>query len=158
MNVYRNGCYFLIIVLVFNILIVDSKLKFKYPTAITLANKNIFVIEENGIHICNPDFSSITKTIESFNTEEDKISNTDKLSTVIVHRRDDYIISLINYKAYFFETNGEYIYNTEKLIKDYNATSLSLIPIYSSFFSGLSYVDYVFSYFDSEDKIKFIIL
>ena len=154
MNFIRNGFNFFFIVLISNTFQADSKLKFKYPTSITLANKNIFVIEENGIYICDPEFTEIKKTIKSFNTEEEKISTLDKLSTIILIKRDDYLISLINYKVFFFSPNGDFLYNSDKVIEDYNPTSISLTPIRIIYKSNV--ITYVVSYFDSDIKLNLL--
>jgi len=59
MKYFRYELNFFIIALISNIIKAQSQLKFKYPTSITLSNKNIFVIEENGIFICSQDFTTI---------------------------------------------------------------------------------------------------
>ena len=154
MNYFKNEFdLFIIITLLSNILQSNAELNFKYPTSISLENENIFVIEENGIYICNSDFTEIIKKVKSFDTEEEKISTLEKLSTVILIRRSDYIISLINYKVYFFDMNGNYKFNTEKLIQDCTPTSISL----SSTYSLGGYTEYVLSYFDSDIKLNLLL-
>ena len=151
MNFIRNGVNFFLIIFVSNIFKVDAKLKFKYPTSITLENNNIFVIEENGIYICDNYLNEILNTVLSFDNG-DKISTLDKLSTVILIKRSYYIISLINYKIYFFQTNGDFIFSSENLIGDCSPTSISLTPFY--YYLGL--IDYSIAYFDSNIKLKIL--
>ena len=153
MDNFLNGfLLFIIIILCSNIPLIQSDLQFKYLSSITLENKNIFVIEKNGIYICDPDFTKINKTVKLFETEEEKISTLDKLSTVILLKRSKYIISLINYKVYFFDTNGNYLYNTEKLIEDCTPTSISLVPL--TYLVG--YTEYIISYFDCNTKLNLL--
>ena len=107
MNLIRNGFNIFIIIFIANILYSKEILQFKYPTSTLLKNKNILVIEENGIFICDNSFTNIVNTIKSF-TEDDKIT-LEKLSTVILINKEDYIISLIDSKVYFFDPEGNLI-------------------------------------------------
>ena len=125
MNYIRNGFNFFIIILISNIIRTDSKLAFNYPTSIALENKNIFVIEENGIYICDPNLNEKLKTIKTF-SETEKISSPEKLSTVILIRTNYFLISLINYKVYFFYYTGTYAYNSDTLIADFSPLHLYL--------------------------------
>ena len=151
MKYFRYELNLLIIALISNIIKAQSQLKFKYPTSITLSNKNIFVIEENGIFICSQDFTSIRRTVETF-YNEDKISSLEKYSTVILIKRNDFIISLINYKIYIFNKDGDSLYNSRKLFSDYYPTSISLIPIsYSNYV-----IYYMIAYFDSDTKLNIL--
>ena len=151
MNYIRNGFNFFIIILISNIISTDSKLAFNYPTSIALENKNIFVIEENGIYICDPNLNEKLKTIKTF-SETEKISSPEKLSTVILIRTNYFLISLINYKVYFFDYKGTYAYNSDTLIKDFSPKSISLTPI--EYYRGV--VNYVVSYIDSDLKLKIL--
>ena len=151
MNYIRNGFNFFIIILISNIISTNSKLAFKYPTSIALENKNIFVIEENGIYICDPNLNEKVKTIITF-SETEKISSPEKLSTVILIRTNYFLISLINYKVYFFYKTGTYAYNSDTLIADFSPTSISLTPI--EYYFGI--VNYVVSYIDSDLKLKIL--
>ena len=149
MNFIRNGFNFLIIIFILNIYQIGSILKFKYPSAITLKNGNIFVIEENGIHICDKSFSEIIETIITFD-EEDKISTPDKLSIVSLIREKYIIMSHINYKIYFFDIEGTYLYNTSKLITNCAPQYVSLIP-----YKNDSYrVEYILAYFNSDKNLN----
>ena len=152
MNYFRNGFNFFIIALISNTILAESQLKFKYPTSITLSDKNILVVEENGIYICNPDFTTIKRAVKTFSNAEDKISSLEKFSTVILIRRNDFIISLIDYTIYIFNPYGDLLYNGQKLITDYNPTSISLIPISYSIYG----IKYMVAYFDSDIKLNIL--
>ena len=151
MNVIRNGFNFLIAIFILNIYQIGSILQFKYPTAITLENGNIFVIEENGIHICDKSFTKIIKTMITFD-DEDKISTPDKLSIVSLIKRSYIIMSFINYKIYFFDTDGTYLYNASRLITDCNPKYVSLTPyLYTE---NNKMVKYIIAYFNSDIKLN----
>ena len=151
MNFIRNGFNFLIIIFILNIYQIGSILKFKYPSAITLKNGNIFVIEENGIHICDKSFSEIIKTVITFD-EEDKISTPDKLSIVSLIRENYIIMSHINYKIYFFDIDGTYLYNTSKLITNCTPQYVSLIPYKND--SYYNRIEYILAYFNSDKNLN----
>ena len=151
MNFIRNGFNFLITIFILNIYQIGSILQFKYPTAITLENGNIFVIEENGIHICDKSFTKIIKTMITFD-DEDKISTPDKLSIVSLIKRSYIIMSFINYKIYFFDTDGTYLYNASRLITDCNPKYVSLTPyLYTE---NNKMVKYIIAYFNSDIKLN----
>ena len=152
MNYIRNGFILLIIELITNTFQADLNLKFNYPTSITLSNKNIFVIEENGIHICDPNFTQKIKTVVSFDSDEDKISTPEKLSKVILIKRSAYIISLISYKIYFFNTDGSFLYNSQRLIENFEPKYFTLSPISKT--DNIIY--YVVSYFDKNIKLNLL--
>lgn len=94
---------------------IKSNLSFAYPSAITLINGNIFVVEKFGIYICDHTLSYIIKNEFTF-SEEDQIKNEEDYSRVILKQRFSYIISLINYKIYIFDSEGKIIYNDSKKI------------------------------------------
>ena len=151
MNFIRNGFNFLITIFILNIYQIGSILQFKYPTAITLENGNIFVIEENGIHICDKGFTKIIETVIIFD-DEDKISTPDKLSIVSLIKRSYIIMSFINYKIYFFDTDGTYLYNASRLITDCNPKYVSLTPyLYTE---NNKMVKYIIAYFNSDIKLN----
>ena len=72
----------LFIFIIFQLLILsnNSTLFFSYPTAITLYNRNILVVEKNGIYICDENFTSIISVEYNFTEEEDQIKNEANLS------------------------------------------------------------------------------
>ena len=95
----------------------NSTLSFTYPTAASLPNGNIFVVEKFGIYICDSTFSNILSTEFNFTNEEDQIKNVDDLSKVLIKRTIKYIFLLVNYKLYVFNGEGRFLYNSlDKLI------------------------------------------
>lgn len=94
---------------------IKSILSFTYPSAIELSNGNIFVVEKFGIYICDHSLSYIIKNEFSF-SEEDQIKNEEDYSRVILKKRFSYIISLINYKIFIFDSEGKIVYNDSKKI------------------------------------------
>ena len=147
----KNGFYFFIIASIAITFCAPFQLKFKYPTSITLQNQNIFVIEEKGIHICNPNFTMIIKSVQFFDTEE-QISTLEKLSAVNLFRRETYIISLINYQIYFFDTDGNLLYNSTRLINDFSPSYISLTPIGTK----NNFIYFTISYFDLNIKLRIL--
>ena len=73
---------------------IKSILSFTYPSAITLSNGNIFVVEKFGIYICDHTLSYIIKTEFTF-SEEDQIKNEEEYSRIILKKRFSYIISFL---------------------------------------------------------------
>ena len=61
-----------------------SSPSFIFPTAITLENGNIFVVEKFGIYIYNSKFA--LKRTEYIFLEEDQIKTKDDLSRVVIKR------------------------------------------------------------------------
>jgi hypothetical protein len=57
-------------------------LNFNYPSAITLTNKNVFIVEMDGIFVFDKNLKNI---IYSYSFEDsEKISNTEILSRVVI--------------------------------------------------------------------------
>ena len=77
---------------------------FIFPTAVTLYNGNIIVIDKFGIYICDSNFTNINLTYRL--GEEDQIKTKEDLSRVVLKKFKGYIISLLNYKIYFFSGSG----------------------------------------------------
>jgi len=104
-----------------------STLDFTYPSAITISDGNIFVIEKEGIFVYDEQLENI---IYNYPFEEDeKINDLNSLSNIIIKYRYDYIICLVNLKIYFFSNEGEKLLETEKLIIDENFSYPTLTPI-----------------------------
>ena len=78
-------------------------LEFKYPTAITLPNKKIFVIHSLGIDICDSSYTTSTKIIE-FNQE----INQSYLSMISISKysNGDFIVLIIDI-IYIFNSYGK---------------------------------------------------
>ena len=92
------------IVFIININEICSTLLFTYPSAVTLTNGNILVIEKDGIYICDQTMENIISNIFTF-TEEDKIKDEVSLSRVIMKDKNGYIICLVNFKLFFISSN-----------------------------------------------------
>ena len=95
-----------------------SSISFSYPSALTLPNGDILVVDELGIYIYN---SSISFKREEYTfPEEDKIKSEEDLSRVILKRYKNYIIGLINYKIFFFNDKGIKLISTNSKFTDQN--------------------------------------
>ena len=112
-----------------------SYLSFKYPYAFKLSNKNIFVIHELGISICDKTFTRIIFNATKF-SEQEKIKSNAALSKVTsIFCETYFIICLINDKIYIFNTDGS-------LVKQFTNTIASLTVDYYS----LEYLSYSSGY------------
>ena len=134
-----------------NIINIYPTLIFTYPSSVTLTDGNILVIEKNGIYICDPKMENIISNIFSF-TEENKITNEEILSRVVMKDKNNYIICLDNFKLFFFSRAGTLLVSTDRLILDNNPSYFSLVPI----FVKDNYYYYVIAYFDQIIQLKFI--
>ena len=96
--------------------------KFAFPKSITLLNGNIFIIHKTGIQIYDSSLTNLTKTIRTFNSEEE-ISEIAKLGKVSITRfnQDDngLIICMIINKIYIFDYKGDelYVENDSEIIE-----------------------------------------
>ena len=129
----------------------NSVLSLKYPQSSTLKNNNTLVVEENGIYICDSNFSQIIKTLYEF-SEEDKITSLQKLSRTIITKSSYATVILNNYKVYVLNTTtGELLYNSEnKLITDEEPDYIALPYIYSP--ESIRFY-FLFVYLDSNDHL-----
>ena len=98
----------------------NSYLAFKYPHAFKLNNRNIFVIHELGITICDETFTESIDRVVTF-SESEQINSDSALSKVTSVNADYYIICLINDKIYIFNEEGYFLRKSSNLI-----TSLSV--------------------------------
>ena len=121
-------CYLIFFnILIFIILyLINFSGTFSFPSAITLPNENILVIDELGIYIYNSSINLIRE--EYIFPEEDKIKNKEDLSRVILKRNQGYILSIINYKIFFFNDKGEKLIITSKFT-DQNPLYCTLNPL-----------------------------
>jgi len=96
---------------------ITSIISFTYPQSTTLKNKNILVVDRDGIYICDPNFSNIVSTLHTF-PDEDKISDESRLSKTIIKKSSIVILIFSNYKRYLVDsTTGELTYkDTSKII------------------------------------------
>ena len=122
---------FLIYLIIFSSIFpkITPILQFTYPQSTTLsdANNHILVIEKNGIHICDSQYSSIIRTLHSF-SEEDKIMNESRLSTTVIKKSSLFILIFSNYKLYIVKTStGALLYKSNnKIITDAEPEYVSL--------------------------------
>ena len=104
-------------------------LDFNYPSAISLLNDNVFVVEKDGIFVYDEQLKNIIYS-HPFKYENDKIDSDVKLSKVIVRFKANYIICLINGKIFFFDHKGkELLLETDPIITETNYDYPELIPI-----------------------------
>ena len=109
-----------------------SYLSFKYPYAFKLSNKNIFVIHELGISICDETFNRIIFNATKF-TEQEKIKSNAALSKVAsVFCESYYIICLINNKIYIFNPDGSLVHKFTNTITTSTVEYYSLEYLYYS--------------------------
>ena len=102
-------------------------LNFNYPSAITLTNKNVFIVEMDGIFVFDKNLKNI---IYSYSFEDsEKISNTEILSRVVIKPERSHIICLINGKIFFFDYEGKFLTKTSKLITEQRNYHTDLVPI-----------------------------
>ena len=127
-----------------------SKPTFTFPTAITLSNGDIFIVEKLGIYIYNSGFS--LKRTEYIFPEEDQIKAKDDLNRVTIKRFKNYILGLINYKFYFFDGQGRLIYGPSAKFYNQELEYYSLIPI--NFENNICY--FIIGFFDSNIHLNLI--
>ena len=102
-----------------------SYLAFKYPYAIKLNNKNIFVIHELGITICDETFTESIDRVVTF-SESEQINSDTALSKVTSVITSDYVLCLINDKIYIFNEEGYFLKKSDFSITSYNIEFYSL--------------------------------
>ena len=120
--------FIIFLILFMNIIQVSfSIVKFEYPTALSLFNGNIFVVEKKGIYIYDEQVKNIIYQLPF--SEDEQINDLESFSNVIVKYKSNYIVCLINLKIYLFDYQGNFIIETEKLVTDSNFSYLSLTPI-----------------------------
>ena len=140
-----------ILIIFLSIKNVISLLDFTYPSALSLSNKNVFIVEKEGIFVYDENLENIIHSY-LFQDEDGKINSVDILSNVRIVFKRGYIACLVNLKIFFFDYEGKFFAKTGKLIPDQNFYYLALnyIPIVE----GDCYY-YVITYFiDVNDSIK----
>ena len=100
---YSNKLSFIIYIL--TIFSLSKAFSFKYPNAITLKNKKIFVIHSLGIDICDSLYKTNSKVLE-FEEELTK-SDLSKI-TISKYSSGEFIVLIIN-NIYIFDEYGEKI-------------------------------------------------
>ena len=146
-SVIINVCSLFVFCLLINKEI--SSTTFTFPTATTLTNGNIIVIEKTGIYIYDPTLSTLEDTVLIF-SEEDQIKTTQDLSRVAIKRFKGYFVSLINYKIYIFSGEGSLLYYSTKFYNQ-ELEYYSLVP----FFLNDNYFAFIIGFFDSNTYLCF---
>ena len=127
----------------------NSRVTFKYPSAITLPNNNYFIVEKNGIYIYNKDFIFIRSY--DFDTNE-KINDLSELSEILIRLQNNYLICFIKSKIYFFDNTGNLLAKISNIIVDSSYTHPTIAPIYVK----SNYYYFVLGYFIPTYKLKLI--
>ena len=96
-----------------------SYLEFKFPYAFKLSNKNIFVIHQLGVSICDETFIQIIATVVTF-SESEKITTDASLSKVASTISNGYIICLLNDYIYIFDEEGYLLKKSDSKITNTN--------------------------------------
>ena len=142
----------LFIVIVLYIITIISSFEFTFPSAVRLNNGNIFVIEKSGIYIYDSTLSNLINTVYTF-PDEDQIKTTEDLTRVVLKKKQRFILSLINYKTFFFNERGELLCRTiDKFITTETLDYYTLVPI--SYDSTINYCSYVIGFIDSNFHLK----
>ena len=124
-----NGINIFLLYIIISFKNVISLLDFNYPSAISLPNKNIFIVKKNGIFVYDRQLENITYSY-LFEDESDIINDSDKLSKVVIKLKANYIICLINRKIYFFDQEGKkLLLKTGIIINDADYYYPALIPL-----------------------------
>ena len=120
---------FILYVFLYSIKLISS-IEFNYPSAISLNNGNIFIIEKMGIFIYDEQLKNIIYEYP-FTEESEQINTLDKLSNIIIKKSNNYIICLINLKIYFFNETGELLLqeNYALITDECYHLSLTSIPL-----------------------------
>ena len=140
-----------ILIFYFTIKIISS-VSFTFPSAVTLNNGNILVIEQLGIYIYDSTVSNLISTEYTFPVE-DQIKTTQDLSRVVLKKKRYFILGLINYKIFFFNEQGKKLYNSPtKFITTEVLDYYTLVPI--RYDSSNNYCLYVIGFIDSSFKLN----
>ena len=131
---------------------IKSFLKFKYPYSFILSNKNIFIIHQSGITICNEYLTEEIDNVIIFTEEEDKITE-QSLSKITHTFQWGYIICIINDKIHIFNEYGISLFVGDKIIPNGKYSDYyTLIPIsfdYNSYkyIVGFIYNNFIYFYY-----------
>ena len=108
--------------------LVYNGLYFKFPYAIKLDNNKTFVIHQEGVTICNENFTESIERVITF-CENERITSDKTLAKVTSVKGNAHLICLINDKIYIFAQNGRFLNKTEELITDKNIEYYSLVHL-----------------------------
>ena len=118
----------------------NSALYFSFPTAIALGDKNIFIIHQTGVTICDPKLTTIKKNVIDFASNEQISEST--LSTIsIAQFSNGYIVSTIINKVFIFDEKGNYKTNSSLTIGSIPYYSLAIHKVVSnSYYFLIGYI------------------
>ena len=109
-KIYFSFNQFLFVILFLLLIYKISSLYFAYPTAITLKNGNIFIVHQDGITICDANFTKIIKNVTTFSSN--KLNNEGDLYKVTIDQFEDgYIACIIFNRIFIIDNNGELKFN-----------------------------------------------
>ena len=127
-------------------------LDFSYPSAISLPDGNIFIVEKRGIFVYDEKLINIIYNYP-FEVNE-KINDENSLSNIIIKFKQNYIICLINLKIYFFDSEGQLLLKTNNIIDDEIISFPILAPIDLNIDNFYFYVIGYFFYENESYKLK----
>ena len=126
-NIFNELFFFFLFLTIINIpKSSQSFLSFKFSYAITIKDRNIFVIHQDGVTICDPTFKTIIREEIIFKDAE-KINSDESLSKVTTLYENGYIICLINDYIYIFDEEGNLKYK--------GTSSIHLGNIYGEYYT-----------------------
>ena len=143
---------FLFLIIINKSKLSETFLSFKYPYAFTIKDRNIFVIHQEGVTICDPTFKTIIRN-EIIFKEEEKINSDESLSKITSLYENGYIICLINDYIYIFDDEGNLKYNSTSYIHSdniygdyYTLVNKGLIDNCLYYIIGFVYNKYLYFY------------
>ena len=127
MKFINNGLIiniFLLYIIINSIGKVISSLDLNYPSAISIDNGNVFIIEKNGIFLYNEELNNVIFNYQ-FNEEEQIIDSTN----VVLKQKNNYVICLVNSIIYFFDSENNSLNKFLDLENDENINNPSITLI-----------------------------
>ena len=116
----------------------ESDLDLSFPFAKFLSNDNIFVIDQYGVNIYDSTFSYLIKNVKTFFEDEQIKYEYYYRKVTISQFEDGTIISIINDKIYFFDYEGNLIFDSVQSISLLSSgIYYSIVPI--KFYDGYYY-------------------
>ena len=108
-----------------------SALYFAYPTALSLKNKQILIVHEEGITICDENFTTIIKNVTTFSPN--KLNSEDHLYKVSIEQfSNSYGVCIVFNRLFIINSLGNIILN-DLLISNNNLyLTLSIEKFYST--------------------------
>ena len=152
MNFFFNHFkIFYIIILYLIVSKTNSTTEFIYPSAISLSNNKILVIDKFGINIYDSNLEFV-RNVYTF-PDEEQIKDEEALSRVLLKIYSEYIFSIINDKIHIFKNSGELIFrSSSKIINGQYPEYYTLAPgpKYATYFY------YVIGFFDKDVHLNLI--